>query len=184
MIRHRFVNDGLSPIPMGATAEYACICGRRGSRRAIERHIAENSADDDEESTPVDYAAIVVNRPPTDDGDFGGGDTKAHYLPIAPRAPASPAPSVDDRPTPPDLPRPLSIFPPSIDDACPICRTGARVADLPEIAVWSCGHWIRRKPQPIAESFQDMLRTAFQAGVAAAASGEVFEIWYQREVLQ
>jgi hypothetical protein len=36
----------------------------------------------------------------------------------------------------------------------------------------------------IAESFQDMLRQAFAAGVAAATSGEAFESWYQREILR
>jgi len=36
----------------------------------------------------------------------------------------------------------------------------------------------------IAELFQDMLRTAFQAGAISASSGETFETWYQREVLQ
>jgi hypothetical protein len=67
---------------------------------------------------------------------------------------------------------------------CPICQIGAQVTDLPEIAAWSCGHWTRKKPQSIAESFQDMLRATFQAGVAAATSGETFETWYQREVLR
>jgi hypothetical protein len=32
--------------------------------------------------------------------------------------------------------------------------------------------------------FQDMLRQAFDAGIAAATSGETFEAWYQREVLR
>lgn len=36
----------------------------------------------------------------------------------------------------------------------------------------------------IAESFQDMLRESFTAGLSAALNGETFEIWYQREVLQ
>jgi hypothetical protein len=36
----------------------------------------------------------------------------------------------------------------------------------------------------IAESFQDMLRQTFAAGVAAAASGEAFESWYQRKILR
>jgi len=39
-------------------------------------------------------------------------------------------------------------------------------------------------PRSIAESFQDMLRIAYQAGAASAATGEIFETWYQREVLQ
>jgi hypothetical protein len=39
-------------------------------------------------------------------------------------------------------------------------------------------------PRSVAELFQDMLRQAFEAGVVAADSGEAFESWYQREVLQ
>lgn len=188
-MRHRFLNAGLSPIPMGSTAEFACTCGRRGSRATIARHIAE-SADvaesvDVEIEIPADdpaprarttagYEALV-------DNEHFGGDTMAHYLPVEPR---EPAPVEDERPTPPELP-PLPSAPHAVAvDACPICGAGAQVADLPEIAAWTCGHWVRRTPLPIAESFQDMLRTAFQAGVAAAASDEVFETWYQREVLQ
>lgn len=178
MNRHRFVNDGRSPIPMGATADYACICGRRGTRASIERHIAENW--ELEEPTPPsaaseNYAAIVVKN-----DDAFGGDTKAHYLPVEPREPAFDADEAT--PTPPELPPPPPISP--MSDVCPICQDGVQIADLPEIAAWSCGHWIRRKSRPVAESFQDMLRAAFQAGVAAATSGETFEIWYQHEVLQ
>jgi hypothetical protein len=40
------------------------------------------------------------------------------------------------------------------------------------------------KARSIAEMFQDMLRQAFEAGIAAADSGEAFESWYQREVLR
>lgn len=40
------------------------------------------------------------------------------------------------------------------------------------------------KARSIAEMFQTMLRQAFEAGVAAADSGEAFESWYQREVLR
>ena len=97
------------------------------------------------------------------------------YVPVEPREPAPAMPDTDS-PTPPNAL-------PAID-VCPICQNGVQVADLPEIAAWSCGHWLRRTPLPIAESFQDMLRTAFQAGVAAAASGDAFETWYQREVLR
>ena len=40
------------------------------------------------------------------------------------------------------------------------------------------------RPRVIAELFQDMLRAAYQAGAVSASSGESFETWYQREVLQ
>jgi len=112
---------------MGTSAMYACVCGRRGTREAIELHIAGADA--------------------TGDGDDFGGDTQAHYLPVEPR---EPAPTFADMPTPPELPPPP-------------------IAEL---------------PRPIAESFQDMLRQAFEAGVTAATSGELFESWYQREVLR
>lgn len=85
----------------------------------------------------------------------------------------------EEQPTLPELP--LLQLP---IQACPICRLGAQITDLPEIATWSCGHWIRKSPQPIAEAFQDMLRTAFQAGSETTTRGETFETWYQREVLR
>lgn len=75
-MKHRFINDGRSPIPMGAAAEYACVCGRRGTRETIELHLAEMEA------------AIPEAPDNLDDLDFGGGDTMAHYLPIEPRKPA------------------------------------------------------------------------------------------------
>ena len=37
-------------------------------------------------------------------------------------------------------------------------------------------------PRSIKAAFQDMLRIAYQAGVASATTGEIFETWYQREV--
>lgn len=80
----------------------------------------------------------------------------------------------------PELPPPPSPH----TTACPTCSLGARIAELPEISAWSCGHWIRKQPPSIAESFQEMLRIAFLAGVSASTSGETFERWYQREVLQ
>lgn len=184
MTRHRFVNDGVSPIPMGATAKYACICGKRGTRAAIERHIAESSAPEEtsdetaRSSASASYASIVVKS----DDDFGG-DTKAHYLPIEPREPAPPM-FTDDEMSDPELPPPTPLPPIPNEFACPLCQTGAIVADLPEIIAWSCDHWLRKKPQPIAESFQDMLRAAYQAGVLSATRGETFESWYHREVLQ
>lgn len=164
--RHRLINDGALPIPMGATAEYACVCGRRGTRAAIERHVAESE-------TVREPRGVVVER-----RDDFGGDTQAHYVPLPPREPAPSTFSDAD----------TNVFhlspPPEREDLCPICQAGDVVADLPEIAAWSCGHWIRKMPRPIAEAFQDMLRLAYQAGVAAATSGEIFESWYQREVLQ
>ena len=138
MTQHRFLNDGRSPIPMGSTAEYVCVCGRRGTHAVIERHIAENAAGDESasESTPTaPYPQLVE--------DFGGGDTMAHYLPNEPRRPATPEP----------LP-PIPV----VDD--------------------------EEHPRSIAELFQDMLRAAYQAGAVSASSGETFETWYQREVLQ
>jgi hypothetical protein len=165
-VRHRFVNDGLVPIPMGPTAEYACVCGRRGTRAAIERHLAESDG-------------VVVRHdttPGIGDEDFGG-NTKAHYLPIEPRVPA-PSTFNNAETSAPELPPP----PRRSEEACPICQAGLPIADLPEIGAWSCGHWVHKKPRPIAEAFQEMLRTAYQAG-GAAATGETFESWYEREVL-
>ena len=171
-MKHRLINEGLTPIPMGATAEYACVCGRRGTRDAIERHVSASSFEGD---------GIVMRHDTTPgiggDDDFGG-NTKAHYLPVEPRVPA--APFNDTETSAPELPPP----PRRSDEACPICQAGLPIADLPEIGAWSCGHWIHKKPRPIAEAFQEMLRTAYQAGGAAATTGETFESWYQREVLQ
>lgn len=172
MSRHRFINDGRSPIPMGATAEFACVCGRRGSRATIELHIAEAAAAESLARAAMEAVQI--------DDDFDGGDTKAHYLPMEPREPAPSSFSEDTTPTPPELPSPIL----GTGHACQICGEGAMTTDLPEIVAWSCGHWIQRCPRSIAESFQEMLRSAYKAGVAAAATGEPFEAWYQREVLQ
>ena len=176
MSGHRFINDGRSAIPMGATAEYGCICGKRGTHQAIAFHIADMER-------PHRSAA------PTD--EFGGGDTMAHYLPHEPRKPAPTGESLllarPERPdralTPEPLP-PLPSTQTSIVGACPQCRVGKTTCDLPEIAAWSCGHWIRKHPRSIAEAFQDMLRSAFEAGAVSTTTGESFEIWYQREVLQ
>lgn len=150
--RHRFINDGRSPIPMGSTAEYVCVCGRRGTHAAIERHIAENSAGDESasEATPTaPYPQLVE--------DFGGGNTMAHYLPNEPR---KPAPTGE----PPPLQRPTTPEP------------------LPPIPASAMDD--EERPRSIAELFQDMLRTAYQAGATSASRGESFETWYQREVLQ
>ena len=180
MTRHRFINDGRSPIPMGGTAEYACVCGKRGTHAAIERHIADNSVHDDQDARDAAPTATYKQLGDSSD-DFGGGDTKAHYLPMEPRAPAPPTFNETDSITLTELPPPPSS---AVDEMCRLCGAGAPIADLPEITAWSCGHWIRKRPRSIAELFQDMLRSAFQAGAAATTAGESFETWYEREVLQ
>jgi len=88
-------------------------------------------------------------------------DTMAYYVPNEPRAPAPP--------TTPPIPRRVDT------DA------DAGIPELPPPPSPS--------PSPtttpsIAEAFQEMLRQAFLAGRATAASGETFEDWYSREVLQ
>ena len=176
---HRFINDGRSPIPMGAAADYACVCGKRGSYAVVERHIAEAAEHDVRTSNaipPGPYDQLEID-------DFGGGDTKANYLPNEPRRPA---PTGESPPLPrPGTPEPLPPPPTVIrEDRCPSCGNVKSICALPEIAVWACGHWILKRPRSIAESFQDMLRIAYQAGAASASTGEAFEIWYQREVLQ
>jgi len=179
-MKHRLLNDGRSPIPMGSAARHACACGKIGTREAIEQHVAERAAIERAEAARQEaWGAIPTPAVPRSIGaDDFGEDTEAHYLPVPPRGPAASA--FTELPTPPELPPP----PPTILARCPLCETGDPVAELPEISAWSCGHWIRKKPQPIAESFQAMLRGAFQAGVAAATSAESFESWYQREVLR
>ena len=184
MIQHRFINDGLVPIPMGSTAEYACVCGRRGTYAIIDRHIADSAIRDDahvnDAAPTAPYEQLVA------DGEAFGGDTKAHYLPMEPREPAPSTFNESDMLTPVELPPPPPPPPPrEVDDrSCETCGAGKLATDLPEISVWSCGHWIQKRPRSIAELFQDMLRSAYQAGVAATTSGESFETWYQREVLQ
>lgn len=151
--RHRFINDGRKVIPMGSTAEYTCVCGRRGTYEAIDRHITEQnlpgSASASETTPTAPYAQVAES-----DG-FGGG-TVAHYLPNEPRKPAATEELLPlQRPTPDPLPPPPSA--PSVVDASPC---------------------------PIAELFQTMLRSAFQAGAVSTTTGEAFETWYQREVLR
>ncbi|HSX22830.1 MAG TPA: hypothetical protein VLE97_08675 [Gaiellaceae bacterium] len=157
-MKHRFINDGRSPIPMGATAEYACVCGKRGTRESIELHLSE--------------AEMAIPEAPEDldDLDFGGGDTKAHYLPAEPRRPAPTGEIPPPRPRP-LTPEPLPPPPP------PPTITSPEVGETGTIMT-------RSVPRSIAESFQDMLRTAYHAGAASAVTGETFETWYQREVLQ
>ena len=184
MTQHRFINDDRSPIPMGGTAEYACVCGKRGKREAIARHIAENSVHDDHDDRDVrDAAPTAPYAQLVDSSASDVGDTQVHYLPMEPREPAPTLFDEEDSITPPELSLPL---PPcgAVDALCRRCGTGTPIADLPEITAWSCGHWIHKRPRSIAELFQDMLRSAFQAGAASITTGESFEIWYQREVLQ
>ena len=162
MTRHRFINDGRSPIPMGSTAEYTCVCGKRGTYEALERHITDSNLplpsyarDGDECDGPPTAPHNQLFDHVIESDDFGGGDTMAHYLPNAPRKPAPTGESLPlQRPgTPEPLPPPPSIS----------------AAD---------------RPRSIAELFQDMLRSAFQAGTASTTTGDSFETWYQREVLQ
>lgn len=158
-MKHRFINDGRSPIPMGAAAEYACVCGRRGTRETIELHLAEMEA------------AIPEAPDNLDDLDFGGGDTMAHYLPIEPRKPA-PTGEI------PPIARPRPLTPEPLPPPPPTTKA-AYLGSAETEAIPT-----RSRPRSIAESFQDMLRIAYQAGAASAVSGEPFETWYQREVLQ
>lgn len=157
MRQHRFINNGRSPIIMGA--DYACVCGKLGDHSTVARHIAESSP---VHSDAPPYAQLIID-------DFEGGDTQANYLPNEPRKPAPTGQSLPlQRPdTPAPLPPPPSL--PAVDN-------------YPSaIAQPSTG--LQAQPS-IAELFQDMLRFAFEAGTASTATGETFESWYQREVLQ
>ena len=111
-------------------------------------------AGDDSDVTPTAPYAQVV------ESDDYGGDTMAHYLSNEPRSPAPTGESLPlQRPDSQTTPEPLPPIQASeVDD--------------------------EERPRSIAALFQDMLRSAFQAGTAAATTGESFEIWYQREVLQ
>lgn len=175
-MRHRFINDGRSPIPMGSRADYACVCGKRGTLSVIERHIAQSSTEDSAHAAPTaPYDQLV------DSGDdFLGGDTKAHYLPMEPRQPAPTGESLPlQRPDRPATPEPL---PPP-----PSSSTNTQQLDGDEELVLIAritGPATPVASRSIAELFQDMLRSAFQAGATAATTGESFETWYQREVLR
>ena len=155
MTRHRFINDGRSPIPMGSTAEYICVCGKRGTYETLERHITESNLPDYARDVSESDGAPTAPHDQLFDRDDFGGDTMAHYLPNPPR---KPAPTGESPPLPrPGTPEPLPP-PPSVSAA--------------------------DRPRSIAELFQDMLRSAFQAGTESTTTGESFETWYQREVLQ
>ena len=169
MIRHRFVATSVTPVALGNPPEFWCVCGMSGTYAAIELHVAQCAA----QERALDDTAIVRNAP-TDD-DFGGGATKAHYLPNAPREPA-----------------PFFLLP---------CRPRGCLAPLNSAGTCTV-HNLAGEPEresapelpppppnparahSIAESFQDMLRQAFEAGRASNQVGETFETWYQREVLR
>jgi len=165
---------------MGGTVEYACVCGKRGTHEVIERHVADNSIHDDRDERDAVPTAPYDQLIDSSD-DFGDGNTKAHYLPMEPREPAPLPFDEEDSFTPPERPLPPRV---AVDALCQLCGAGASIVDLPEITVWSCGHWIHKRPPSIAASFQDMLRSAFQAGAVSTTTGESFETWYQNEVLQ
>lgn len=173
MTRHGLRDDGPFTTIRGSVVEYWCLCGAHHEKRSvIEQHVADCSRAENRSADAT----------PVDDEDFGGR-TEAHYLPVEPRRPAPSIPpmfgdadtSAPHLPPPPENPR---------DVYCQLCGTGRVVANLPEILAWSCGHWIRKQPPSVAEAFQEMLRGAYRAGTAAAASGEAFETWYAREVLR
>jgi hypothetical protein len=144
-MRHRLVRVSRSPHYLEEA--YGCICGVRGTREEIERHVTANTTpagfiDDptrDERRAWLPKSRRVIE--PLMDIDLGG-DTKVDYEPNEPRRPATPAQIIEDLPPSPS-----------------------------------------QEPS-IAEAFQNMLRVTFYAGVAAAASGEAFEDWYQREILR
>lgn len=129
--------------------DHACVCGARGTRAQVLRHVAERERSALEPSLRSRGfpQGVAIDAVPTDGDDFSGGDTKAHYLPNEPRRPAPVTTDAEPAPLPPAP----GIF---------------------------------ERPRSIAEAFQDMLRIAHRAGVASAATGESFETWYQREVLQ
>ena len=106
MTRHRFSNEGRSPLPMESTAEYTCVCGKHGTYEVIERHIAEYSASDESgrEAVPTAPYGQVV------DSDTIVGDTMVHYLPNEPRTPApiGESPPLQRPATPEPLPPPPS----------------------------------------------------------------------------
>jgi hypothetical protein len=133
---------------------FSCSCGVKGSYASVMQHIVESTQGEsalEPSMRSLGFPQRIETPVPVDD-DFGGGDTKAHYLPNEPKAPAIPAVLPDPDPTPVPLPPE------------PVVRI--------------------ERPRSIAESFQDMLRIAYQAGAASAATGENFETWYQREVLR
>jgi hypothetical protein len=158
----------------GSTTEFACACGMRGTYEDVLRHVTASTAADLSPSLrsqgfPQRIVGEVTQRVsndddtsvPADSDDFGGGSTKAHYLPNEPKRPALPAPlEVAEGATP-------SYIEPE-QTSTPVRSRSNTSEPL----------------RSIAEAFQDMLRVAYQAGAASAATGESFETWYQREVLR
>lgn len=198
MTKHRLDIGGFYP-----TGEAACVCGVRGNRADVVLHVTNNfhdsapiAVEDDFDSgatkghyLPNTPRRPAATRPPCRDRGClaplnTAGTCTVHFVEGADR------PTPPNLPPPPPSPRPRAQTPTDVtavetrEEACPTCGTIDQIADLPEIAAWSCGHWIRHHPTTIAEAFQDMLRGAYHAGLAAAISGETFETWYQRKVLQ
>jgi hypothetical protein len=213
------VGDGAS------STVFACTCGVRGSYEEIVSHVAEylgpslKSRGFPSAIAQADTAAVVVSPVPTDDVDFGGGDTKAHYLPLEPKRPALPAlpnvveplsrdvtwgavPSYAEPERSSAAPRPSHHVLPEADPSAAPTRTSRQLATPPTSFVEQdltpaplpptptpnapvdLAPIVLEPPRSIAELFQDMLRIAYEAGAASAATGEIFETWYQREVLQ
>jgi hypothetical protein len=132
----------------------------------IERHIAERNAVDDHFDEQ-----IVPNAAPIASDDFGSGDTRVNYLPNEPREPATSASPCRAR---------GCLAPLNSSGICTVHFADAERTSAPDLPPPPS----RECPPSIAELFQDMLRQAFTAGLAAAQSAEAFETWYQREVLQ
>jgi hypothetical protein len=157
----------------GSTTEFACSCGVRGAYEDVLRHVAASAAADLPPSlrsqgfpqrivgvgqrVSVDDDAAI----PASGDDFGGGSTKAHYLPNEPK-------------------RPALAVPPEVAEGAAPSYIEPELTSAPVHSRSSPSEPLRS----IAEAFQDMLRVAYQAGAASAATGESFETWYQREVLR
>lgn len=160
MRAHRLDTNLVYPV-----GQAACICGRHGNREEILLHIMHHL----EDGSPV----IVSD-------DFGGGDTKAHYVPTAPRRPATRPPCRDRE----------CLAPLNTAGACAVHFAESMSPDAldlltePDPALTPVPDASSRKIPSIAEAFQSMLRSAYLAGSAGAAIGETFETWYQREVLR
>jgi hypothetical protein len=180
---HRFVDD-VAPLKNGEVliAEYACVCGMRGTYTDIVRHIKNPSVELPE--LAPDYDTTLSRRTSPDDdnnNDFDlvvSGDTEVHYLPNEPRKPAA-APSCRSR---------GCLAPRNSAGTCAVHFIGTERESAPELPPPPSGpsqeYQFHKQPRSIAELFQDMLRAAFQAGAAATTTDESFETWYQREVLQ
>ena len=193
----------------GSTTEFACTCGVRGTYERVLRHVTASTP---AELTPSlrsqgflqrivgeitqcapddDYASVTVSSVPVDNDDFGGGNTKAHYLPNEPKRPALPALPEVVEPISHDVAwgaTPSYIEPEQTSAPVqPSHHVEQTAVAQPEGHSRSNDNAADPAPVPtrsIAEAFQDMLRVAYQAGAASAATGETFETWYQWEVLR